>query len=172
MHLASVLVLFLFLLFFRAQSQSNAHHKPPKPHSQCFRYPDGVTVVWTCCRRNIALPADWLKAWLVSVEMISGRSGQGVKSVAWFQNFCFFWRGVGGHTKFKFCIGFVWRTFVFFSNLYYIKRSPVGRKETKVLQTNSMQDLNLMWPPTPLQKKQKFWNQATDLTPCPGYLYV
>ena len=30
-----------------------------------------------------------------------------------------------------------------------------------------MQDLNLVWPPTPLQKKQKFWNQATDLTPCP-----
>ena len=71
MHLASVLVLFLFLLFFVPKvNQTPTTSQPPKPHSQCFRYPDGVTVVWTCCRRNIALPADWLKAWLVCVEMI------------------------------------------------------------------------------------------------------
>ena len=51
-------------------NQTPTTSQPPKPHSQCFRYPDGGTVVWTCCRRNIALPADWLKAWLVCVEMI------------------------------------------------------------------------------------------------------
>ena len=39
-------------------NQTPTTSQPPKPHSQCFRYPDGVTVVWTCCRRNIALPAD------------------------------------------------------------------------------------------------------------------
>ena len=112
-----------------------------------------------------------VRAFSVTLKF-AGRSGHGPKLLAWFQNFCFFVWDEGlrrGSHQIQIFHRVCLKNFCLFDWAWALVG---GRKKTKVLQTNPMQNLNLVWPPTPLQKKQKFWNQAADLTPCPAYLYV